>query len=100
MDALYIWGPASKIIYSKNKVSIGKSLSIDGGLAGAYSGKISSELIKPSADILQRDLLKWDTLIESQVLILLPEKEKIGAVAEFFYDDRRTKLRSEKIRIS
>jgi signal transduction histidine kinase len=84
VNALYIWGPAGKLIYCKNKSLIGKLFPIDKGLAAAYAGNISSEIITPSDDALHKEFLKWDTVIESYVPIRNEDTEDIVAVAEFF----------------
>jgi signal transduction histidine kinase len=84
VNVFFIWGPAGKLIYCKNKSLIGKSFPIDPGLAKAYSGKISSEIISPDEDSLQEELPKRDTLVESYVPIRRDETQDIIAVAEFF----------------
>ena len=84
VNALYLWGPAGKMIYCKNKFRIGKSFLVDEGLAGAYAGNLSAKIKKPNEDILEKDLQKWDTLIEAYVPIRNDETQDIMAVAEFF----------------
>jgi signal transduction histidine kinase len=84
VNAIYLWGPSGKIIYCKNKSLVGNSFPIDSGLAEAYAGNPSSEIIRPSEDSLKNDLQEWDTLIDSYVPIRREETEDIVAVAEFF----------------
>jgi signal transduction histidine kinase len=84
VNALYIWGSEGKLIYCRNKALIGKTFPIDEGLKEAYAGKLFSEIITPSEDSLQKELMKWETLIESYVPIRNEESENILAVANFF----------------
>ncbi|SMP66626.1 sensor histidine kinase [Noviherbaspirillum suwonense] len=82
--ALYLWAPAGKLIYSKNKTLLGKSFPVSEGLSDAYAGNIYSEIISPSNNEPENDLRDLGTLIESYAPIRREGTDEILAVAEFF----------------
>jgi signal transduction histidine kinase len=84
--AIYLWGPAGKLIYSRNKSLEGRNFPIDKGLAAAYAGNVYAEIVSPNLSDLgiEKDLRQWKHLIDSYVPIRKMGTEQTLATAEFF----------------
>ena len=79
-----VWDPTGKVIFSTDETAVGKTFPIEGGLASAIWGQVSSEISQLEAEenVAQRAIRP--ELLETYSPVRLSGTSEVIAVAEFY----------------
>jgi signal transduction histidine kinase len=79
-----VWDPTGKVIFSTDKSAVGKTFPIEGGLASAIWGQVSSEIsqLEGEENVAQRAIRS--ELLETYSPVRLSGTNQVIAVAEFY----------------
>lgn len=79
-----VWDPTGKVIFSTDETAVGKTFPIEGGLASAIWGQVSSEISQLEAEenVAQRAIRS--ELLETYSPVRLSGTNEVIAVAEFY----------------
>jgi signal transduction histidine kinase len=82
--AFKIWGPDGRILYSTNPVLIGRQFRVKPALAGAFAGRVRSEIADLTDPENEFERQRWPRLIETYAPVRAASTGSIVAVTEFY----------------
>ncbi len=82
--SLRLWSEDGQVVYSPNADLIGQRFPVDGHLAEAWAGEVSSSMDDLSGEENAWERARWDRLLEMYIPVRERGTDRIIAVAEFY----------------
>ena len=98
--AFKIWSPDGKILYSPNRLLIGRRFDTEMDLARSLNGEVTAELSDLSGPENEFERQRWDRLLEVYVPVRERAGARITAVVEFYQlpDDLERDIAAARLR--
>ncbi len=82
--SLRLWSRDGQVVYSPSAALIGQRFPVDGHLAEAWAGEVSSSMDDLSGEENAWERARWDRLLEMYIPVRERGTDRIIAVAEFY----------------
>jgi len=82
--SLRLWSQDGQVVYSPSAALIGQRFPVDGHLARAWAGEVSSSMDDLSGEENAWERARWDRLLEMYIPVRERGTDRIIAVAEFY----------------
>ncbi len=95
-----VWSPTGRILYSPSPDLMGRQFGIEGDLAQALDGEVTSEISHLNRPEHEYERQLWSELIETYAPVRATGSEEVIAVSEFYQmpDDLKAEIRMAQFR--